>query len=124
MSLGEGCPFYSRTTAQTPPSKKKKVHSLPLFPIDELKFDNSYSWTRSKELFYSVKVLPPDSKVPLDDEVPGPPLDLPSSGSQEDFFASVGSIEPDLETGLTGNEVEVDGGVVGGGPVVANSIQS
>ena len=25
-----------------------------------LKFDNTYSWTRSKEIFYSVKVLPPN----------------------------------------------------------------
>ena len=25
-----------------------------------LKFDNSYSWTRSKEVFYSVELLPPD----------------------------------------------------------------
>lgn len=27
---------------------------------DILKFDNSYSWARSKEVFYSVKLLPPD----------------------------------------------------------------
>ena len=25
-----------------------------------LKFDNSYSWARSKEVFYSVELLPPD----------------------------------------------------------------
>jgi hypothetical protein len=24
-----------------------------------LKFDNTYSWTRSKEVFFSIKVLPP-----------------------------------------------------------------
>ena len=33
--------------------------SLILLHVDVLKFDNSYSWTRSKEIFYSVKVLPP-----------------------------------------------------------------
>jgi hypothetical protein len=26
-----------------------------------LKFDNSFSWVRSKEVFYSVKVIPPES---------------------------------------------------------------
>ena len=25
-----------------------------------VKFDNTYSWTRSKEVFYSIKVLPPN----------------------------------------------------------------
>ena len=28
--------------------------------IDVLRFDNSYSWTRSKEVFYAVKILPPN----------------------------------------------------------------
>ena len=28
-----------------------------------LKFDNSYSWTRSKEVFYSVKMVPPESEL-------------------------------------------------------------
>ena len=38
-----------------------------LHPTDVMKFDNSYSWTRSKEVFYSVKLLPPDTElsVPL-----------------------------------------------------------
>lgn len=26
-----------------------------------MKFDNSHSWTHSKEVFYSIKLLPPDS---------------------------------------------------------------
>lgn len=26
-----------------------------------MKFDNSYCWTHSKEVFYSIKLLPPDS---------------------------------------------------------------
>ena len=32
----------------------------PLFCVDVLKFDNTYSWTRSKEVFFSIKVLPPN----------------------------------------------------------------
>ena len=31
--------------------------------LDVLKFDNSYSWTRSKEVFYFVKILPPNSEL-------------------------------------------------------------
>lgn len=31
---------------------------------DILKFDNSHSWSRSKEVFYSVKLLPPGTKPP------------------------------------------------------------
>ena len=30
---------------------------------DILKFDNSYSWSRPKELFYSVKLLPPGTEI-------------------------------------------------------------
>ena len=33
--------------------------TLPLC-VDVLKFDNSYSWIHSKEVYYSVKVLPPN----------------------------------------------------------------
>ena len=28
-----------------------------------LRFDNTYSWTRTKELFYTVMVLPPDTEL-------------------------------------------------------------
>ena len=28
-----------------------------------LRFDNTYSWTRTKELFYTVRVLPPDTEL-------------------------------------------------------------
>ena len=27
-----------------------------------LRFDNTYSWTRSKELFYAIRVLSPDTE--------------------------------------------------------------
>ena len=30
---------------------------------DILKFDNSYSWSHPKELFYSVKLLPPGTEI-------------------------------------------------------------
>ena len=36
---------------------------VPHLLLDLLKFENSYSWTRSKEIFYSVKVLPPESEL-------------------------------------------------------------
>lgn len=29
-------------------------------PADVLKFDNSYSWWHCKQIFYSVKLLPPE----------------------------------------------------------------
>ena len=32
------------------------------FSTDVLKFDNSYSWTRAKEVFYSVKIVAPGSE--------------------------------------------------------------
>ena len=31
------------------------------------KFDNMYSWTRSKEVFYSIQVLPPNTNPDLHD---------------------------------------------------------
>ena len=45
-------------------------HNLSLLDIDVLKFDNSYSWARSKEVFYSVKLLAPTVE-------PHPPPRLP-----------------------------------------------
>ena len=96
--------------------------SSAIFLTDELKFDNTYSWTRSKELFYSVKVLPPDTEA-LDVAVPDPPPDLPSSSWQEDCGsgANLRGIEPDLETGIS-NEAEE--GAMGGGPVITESMQT
>lgn len=37
----------------------KLTFDLSPIIIDVLKFDNSYSWARSKEVFYSVKLLAP-----------------------------------------------------------------
>ena len=36
--------------------------------VDVLRFDNTYSWTRSKELFYTVRVLPPDTELSENDQ--------------------------------------------------------
>ena len=43
----------------------RDLHSSSLHNliIDVLKFDNSYSLIRSKEVFYSVKVMPPESEL-------------------------------------------------------------
>ena len=71
-----------------------------------LKFDNSYSWTRQKEVFYSVKVLPPDTELPL----PAIPEFDPtkSSDSEEEFFDCTEDPpprpdQPVPQTGLTSN---------------------
>ena len=38
---------------------RKRANILILyFSLDVLRFDNTYSWTRSKELFYAIRVLP------------------------------------------------------------------
>ena len=37
------------------------------FSIDVFKFDNSYSWTRTKEVLYSIEVLPPDHNITNED---------------------------------------------------------
>lgn len=39
-----------------------------------MKFDNSHSWTHSKEVFYSIKFLPPDSDKSDDIDVSLPHL--------------------------------------------------
>ena len=57
---------------------------LDLVGLDVLKFDNTYSWTRPKELFYAIKVSPPNVNPEL-------PPDLSSlhsyeSDTEEEFF--------------------------------------
>ena len=37
---------------------------------DILRFDNSRSWTHSKKVFYSVKVMPPESESELPETTP------------------------------------------------------
>ena len=91
-----------------PPSSPSSPSSA-----DVLKFDNSYSWTRPKEVFYSVKVLPPDTELPLPT--------VPNSGSahasdsEDEFFDCMADPldQPVLQTGLTSSaevtEVEPEG---------------
>ena len=38
------------------------MYALSLF-IDVVRFDNTYSWTKAKEVFYSVQLLPPDTEI-------------------------------------------------------------
>ena len=47
------------------------------FTIDILKFDNSYSWAHSKEVFYTVELLPPGVKPHLH----VPPGEMEKAGS-------------------------------------------
>ena len=49
-----------------------------VFTIDILKFDNSYSWARSKEVFYTIKLLPPGAKPHL--HVPPGEMEKAESG--------------------------------------------
>jgi len=30
---------------------------------DVVRFDNTYSWTKAKEVFYTVQLLPPDTEI-------------------------------------------------------------
>ena len=98
-----------------PPSPPSFSLPSPLLSssADVLKFDNSYSWTRPKEVFYSVKVLPPDTELPLPT--------VPNSGSahasdsEDEFFDCMADPldQPVLQTGLTSSaevtEVESKG---------------
>ena len=45
-----------------------------------MKFDNSYSWTRSKEVFYSVKLLPPDTELNV------PQVTTDETGEEDEFY--------------------------------------
>ena len=55
---------------------------------DILKFDNSYSWARSKEIFYSVNLLPPGIKPHL--HVPPGEMEVvgssPGSNRSSEFY--------------------------------------
>ena len=66
-------------------------------PTDVMKFDNSYSWTRSKEVFYSVKLLPPDTE-----------LSVPQMAAEEDGTGANGTEEEEFYE-CNDNTVPVDG---------------
>ena len=80
--------------------------------LDVLKFDNSYSWARSKEVFYSVKILPPDTDICSPHETTPPQTAVSNgfSGSGEvtaeqvsgtSFTATTDDDKLETETGLT-----------------------
>ena len=75
------------------------------FSLDVLKFDNSYSWTRSKEVFYSVKVLPPNSELSEATPTQESGFDY-SDSSDEEFFESN---ERAMQGKRRGNGEEEDG---------------
>ena len=53
---------------------------LFVYFVDVLRFDNSYCWTHSKEVFYSVKVmLPEEERVSLPQEHDAQCLDISCS---------------------------------------------
>ena len=66
--------------------------------LDVVEFDNTYSWTRSKEVMYSVEVLPPElmSDLSRDDEC------IPSRKEEDNLeatknthsFKEPGGLEP------------------------------
>lgn len=71
------------------------------FP-DVLKFDNSYSWTRSKEVFYAVKVLSPNVSPELHPDLAS--LHSYEAGAmdedaEEEFFECDEVKEPEIKNG-------------------------
>ena len=54
-------------------------------PTDVMKFDNSYSWTRSKEVFYSVKLLPPDTELSVPQTV-AEEIGDGGAGEEDEFY--------------------------------------
>ena len=91
----------SLSSSSLPPSLPPPSSHPPPSPADVLKFDNSYSWTRPKEVFYSVKVLPPDTELPLPTALNSGSAH--SSDSEDEFFDCMADPldQPVLQTGLT-----------------------
>ena len=92
-------PFPLSLPPSLPPPSPSSLP--PPSPADVLKFDNSYSWTRPKEVFYSVKVLPPDTELPLPTALNSGSAH--SSDSEDEFFDCMADPldQPVLQTGLT-----------------------
>lgn len=81
---------------------------------DVLKFDNSYSWARSKEVYYSFKVLLPGTELPVQSS-PISSSNPSSSEGDDEFFdcdegqktlvtlhqSTVTTLTGNLETGVT-----------------------
>ena len=75
---------------------------LLIILTDVLKFDNSYSWTRSKVVFYSIKVAPPDRGQTASSLSGDAPVQL-----NKDLF------ECDEETAQTGLSLDAGVGITG-----------
>ncbi len=83
---------------------------------DVVKFDNSYSWARSKEVFYSVKLLPPDEEPHS--------LATPVQNTDEEFFdcenEATGHVATDTSNVAT-EPVATDTSNVATGPVATDT---
>ena len=75
---------------------------MHIFPPDVLKFDNSYSWRHSKEVFYSVKVLPPDSE--LSEVTPTKETGFNGSDNSDDEFFEANEQAKEKEEGMEEEE--------------------
>ena len=57
-----------------------------------LKFDNTYSWVHSKEVFYSVKVVPPVSETtPIQTEATPIQTEATPTQTADDRLAATGT---------------------------------
>ena len=72
---------------------------------DVVRFDNTYSWTKAKEVYYSVQLLPPDTEIcdttpdEIADEVRRMSVTSRESVASDDSFHSTTSQEAqDLPT--------------------------
>lgn len=72
------------------------------FLLDILKFDNTYSWTRTKEVRYSVQSLPPDPQM-LEACIHSPTHSLASNGDTSGTM--VGTTVEDKDEGSIENGV-------------------
>ena len=90
------------------------------FYTDILKFDNSYSWARSKEIFYSVKISAPSvcmeprpSPVVQQQKEAGSPqphwsMHTAPSSSEDEFFDCLQELEITQETILPCDQCSTD----------------
>ena len=74
-----------------------------------MKFDNSYSWTRSKEVFYAMKVLPPDTELGDPNEATPTPQTTHSNSSSEGQSSELAG--GTSSTGITTQEQEMRTGL-------------
>ena len=74
---------------------------------DVVRFDNTYSWTKAKEVYYSVQLLPPDTEIcdttpdEIADEVRRMSVtsrDLESVASDDSFHSTTSQEAQDLPT--------------------------